>query len=180
MTSTHTTRRRPSLMVEKRSQWRPVITMAGQRVRDTAPLVSIDIYAQNPLVDEVRLAAPRQHAEALRVHGDAPTLFNAGHLPLYLASGVDVGLLEQLPWIARPAASRASGAELAALLDEFAQPSEGTWSAAEARFCDDDSVLRYDQRVRDWAITDHDERIRAHLPAGSRAVFSTNSGGTSR
>lgn len=174
-----TGRRRPSLVVETRSQWRPRIRMAGQLVKDTAPVVRVDVYGANPLVEELRAADRAQYSRSLSEFGLPPTLFNTGDWPLYLASGVEVTLLEQLPWIARPTAARADGPTFASILDRFGAATEDTWEAAQLEFGLDPAVERYRAKVLDWGITDPNDRIRAHLPAGARAEFPTNNDGTS-
>jgi len=113
--------------------------------------VSYDVYARNPLVEDMRQAVPGPYAEALRARGVPPTLFAAGDTPPFTASGIDPTALLQVPWTARHAiAAEANGAKAyatfqRALTDvDFAAALSG-WDGPNAA---------YRRRLEEWLYGD--------------------------
>ena len=125
---------------------------ARQGVRSTATVAAVlaqstGPYAANPLVEEARAEQPR-HYEAAMGEGPKPTLFVAGDVPVYVASGADPSLLLKLPWQARHAAARASAAELAQMFETYGGP-DGDLNAQLDLGGHPENAM-YAQRVQSW------------------------------
>ncbi len=143
-------RPRPHLTITSQSRWlRHTSSGTGSLVE--RPMVEIDVYGPNPLIDELRQADPRRYAEAENRGGKPPTLFVTGDLPLFTASGVDPNVLLQLPWVARHAAARATPSDAVVILEAYGAVTERNWWAAVAKFVTDHAVMGYEQRVHAWA-----------------------------
>jgi hypothetical protein len=69
--------------------------------------VTIDPWAPNPLLDDLRQSQPANFAAA-SAEAPAPTLFESGDLPPFTASGVDPQQLVRLPYTLRHAAAGTS------------------------------------------------------------------------
>jgi hypothetical protein len=85
----------------------------------SSPASGLPEYAENPLLDAYSKSHPQIVAEAL-TGGPAPTLFEAGNLPSFTASGNDPQALTRLPWQARHAAAKADQAGWAAIFEKYA------------------------------------------------------------
>jgi hypothetical protein len=120
-----------------------------QQAAATAVVVaqSTGPYAANPLVEKARAEQPR-HYEAAMGEGPKPTLFVAGDVPVYVASGADPSLLLKLPWQARHAAARASAAELAQMFETYGGP-DGDLNAQLDLGGHAENAM-YAQRVQNW------------------------------
>ena len=109
--------------------------------------VLVDPYARNPLVDDARQAIPTVYRAAV-ADGPPPSLFAAGDLPIFIASGAEPALLLQLPWQVRHQAAAADAAQLASLLERYAGVS-GTTAAAYDHG-EHPENRAYTARVREW------------------------------
>jgi hypothetical protein len=79
-----------------------------------------------------------------------PTMFGAGDLPSFTASGIDPGVLAGIPWTARHAAAAAPTTAAAyAIIEEVSGP-DGDLEAA--RYAGHGACRDYQNRVRSWAI----------------------------
>lgn len=109
-----------------------------------------DVYAANPLVDEV---APAIAALARR-EAPAPTLFPGGDLPAATASGNPPRDLMRLPWNLRHAAAKADQAEWARLMNEYAGTPDADVAALFDPATNDPGNLEYKARVGAWVRGD--------------------------
>lgn len=117
---------------------------------DPRAQIDIDVRARNPLVDDYTQVAPRMASR----RSSAPTLFNSGDTPPFVASGNPPAALLDLPWQLRHAAARADQAEWSRLQNEYGRGAdEGAVVFAllyePAAF--DPANDEYEQRVRAWA-----------------------------
>lgn len=168
-------------LVQQASLWSPTMRTAGGEgvITGSAPIVEIDVFARNPLIDDMRQAVPSQYAQAVKRKRTVPTLFATSDLPLFTASGIDPSLLLQLPWVVRhAAASIAAGGEVSRLFEDFAPPGEESFEAALSYV----AVSGWDQpneaylnRILDWGTVDPYEAQRRTLfgAAGKRAGYLT-------
>jgi hypothetical protein len=120
--------------------------------------VKVDPYARNPLLDDARQSSAFAYAEAAK-DGPAPTLFNSGDLPIYLASGADPTLLMRLPWWVRHPAASASAAGLAGALERFGGGRDEDWVDAQITYGGDSDNRAYRDRVYNWLIGNTPEAI---------------------
>lgn len=148
---------RPRLVVEEQSVWTPTMRVEGASglVRGQPPIVGVDVFGPNPLLEDMKQAVPSQYAEAVKRNGTPPTLFAVADLPLFLASSLDTQLLLQLPWVLRhAAASIDSGNKLSALFETFGSPDETTYFAARNAAAGDESWWKpnvlYHDRFLAW------------------------------
>ncbi|WP_369053901.1 E3 binding domain-containing protein [Kineococcus terrestris] len=106
-------------------------------------------YPLNPAVDTLRSSDPQRYHAALR-RSSAPTLFAAGDLPPFTASGMDPNVLRQVPWQARhPVAAASSTAEAYALVQRFSDPVSGETDAAMT-YDTHPANVDYQRRVQTW------------------------------
>jgi hypothetical protein len=104
-------------------------------------------YALNPLVAQTQ--ADGVYASAYEASGGAvPTLFRSGDLPAFTASGVEPGLLRNIPWAARHAL--AAEPDRARVLDLFEQLSGPDADLALAELANHDGNKEYTNRVVAW------------------------------
>ena len=128
---------------------------SGHVSRDRNPLVAA-AYDANP--DLVSRAAEQ---------GPEPTLFSAGDLPDFTASGVDPKVLLQVPWNARPKlAAETDKAQLFEAVELF----NGIEDAHEAELVAKDhhlespAVYEYQRRVNDWVASGMtDDELMVHV-----------------
>lgn len=149
----------PARATEQRSAW-------------NSKRVQVDPWARNPLVDDIRQADPALH-RAASSEGPAPTLFQTGDLPIFIASGTDPAVLLRLPWQARHTAAAADAAELTELLEQYANQPAG----AAYAFADHPGNREYRARVHDWlsgntpaarALRDQEKRVRDAAAAAGK------------
>jgi hypothetical protein len=138
--ATSTPAARPSLVIEQRSMW----------TRENR-FVSIDVFAANPVLDDLRQVDPARLAAAQERNGPPPTLFQTGDLPLATASGIDPQLLTGVPYVARHALMNASAADAVAILEQFGAATPDAWETALLAHCLDQGVLSYEHRLQAWA-----------------------------
>jgi hypothetical protein len=150
-----------------------VAASAGPRSRPlnvvtaTASVTGSAVMGRNPIVAAARQRDPRA-AVAADARGPAPTLFAAGDLPPFTASGIDPNVLLQVPWQARqPIAAAPSTAEAYALVQRYS----GADAEADALFSLGNlpANVDYQQRTQAWlaaGMTD-DEVMAALFPPGS-------------
>jgi hypothetical protein len=115
-------------------------------------VVEIDPWARNPLVDDARQAVPEVYDRAVAA-GPAPTLFKAGDVPLWIASGADPQLLLQLPAMARHAGAQADAVGFAQILE--------TYTGADAA---EKAFLEFGGFAGDW---DYYSRVLAWLKSST-------------
>ncbi|MEJ7831731.1 MAG: hypothetical protein WKF79_02360 [Nocardioides sp.] len=111
--------------------------------------VDIDAYAANPLVDDLRQAAPQLYELAMG-RSPAPTLFAGGNLPIFLASGEDPGALMSIPWIARHVAAAASADEFARLFEACSGEPKVAMANALLHYAKHTGNAVYRHRVDSW------------------------------
>lgn len=131
---------------------RAVAAAAGGRAREVRSFwndttVVRDEYARNPLVDDLRQANPTVYAAAMK-DGPAPTMFEAGDLPVMTASGIDPQMLLQLPWQARHLAAATPDRQVLAGLFEDAAAGGADLMSLFGRH---EGTVAYEARVRRWA-----------------------------
>lgn len=113
--------------------------------------VALDATARNPLLEDLRQTVPHAYTAAMAESGGKPpTLFAAGDLPLFTASGYNPEVLLDLPWQARhAAAAEPDRAKFAAMFEEYAGESGAL--AAVLEHGEDTQNLEYRRRVAAWA-----------------------------
>lgn len=135
--------------------FRPAAAIVRASLFDPHNKVSVDDYAINPAVDDIRQIFPDKYAAAIAAGDQPPTLFPSGSLPVFTASGISPTMLSALPWPVRiPAAQAGDQAAAADLLNNFT-PGPNTdraQLAADAHmfFGNHDGNQQYVSRVRSW------------------------------
>jgi len=143
--------------------------------RDRNPLVAAAYDTHPDLVGRAAQQSPE------------PTLFSAGDLPDFTASGVDPKVLLQVPWNARPKlASETDKAQVFAAVELF----NGIDDASEAELVAKDhhlespAVYDYQRRVNDWVASGMtDDEMMVHIgleaPGPSSSVGKKTNASTS-
>ncbi len=106
----------------------------------------------------------RQHLPA-----SAPKLFDAGDLPLTTASGLDVDLLRQVPWQARPAVARAKTyAEAHELVTKYSGELGQIQADFDAVSGGDlfGDVMDYENRIEEWGTWEATDAEARQLTGG--------------
>ena len=121
------------------------MTNPQRSIFDPYKTVMVDPWAVNPLLDDASQAIPATVAAAVAGNGDAPTMFESGDLPPFLASGVDPQVLMRLPYQVRHlAASEPSAAQVLALVEKYSNHDDIIGEPASA------GLGAYIGRFRDW------------------------------
>jgi hypothetical protein len=134
------TRPRPSLQVQQRSIW-------SSQNRS----VTIDVFAANPLADDLRQVDPARYEAAKRRGGPVPTVFVTGDLPAATTAGIDPQLLAGVPYVARHALMNAAAGDAVAMLEAYGAATADAWDAAYFAHCLDPGILAYEHRLTAWA-----------------------------
>lgn len=113
--------------------------------------VRVDEFGRNPLAEDIRQASPEVYAESVTDSGPPPTLFEAGDLPLFTASGIDPQLLLQLPWSVRHPAARADAGEAQRLFERFGGDPEAAADDGRATYWSHEGNDEYRARLERWA-----------------------------
>ena len=135
---------RPRLVRTQQSEW--------ERFRT----VEVDVYGDNPLLDDLRQVQPLIYAKALTAEPRVPTLFSSGWAPIFSASGFEPALLARLPYFLRPAVARCSDQSLVAeIFDRCGGGDKHAVAVAHASFwmhkaLDHTGVSEYRNRIDAW------------------------------
>lgn len=116
--------------------------------------VTYDPYGPNPLAEDARQHDPAAAAAAVGI-GPAPTMFTAGDLPAFTASGLDPRELRKLPWPAR--------------LVVAADPDQARVWAAFEEYQDDPEAALFDLGHAD-PVEEYRTHVRQWLAAGRHAI----------
>lgn len=113
-----------------------------------------EVGPRNPLVAAAWQERPTVAARAANV-SSAPTLFSAGDLPDFTASGVDPSVLLRVPWNARPALAaepdKAKVYESIELFNGVTDPGDAE-ALAKDHGLQSGAVAEYASRVKGWML----------------------------
>jgi len=124
----------------------PVVDMRAV----AAPAAGAAAWGRNPLVAGARDRNPRA-AMAASEKRPAPTLFAAGDLPPFTASGIDPKVLLQVPWQARhPVAAAPTTASAYQLVQDYSGPDAEM--AAAVDHSGHPANVDYEARVHSWLV----------------------------
>lgn len=129
----------------------------------------VDATSRNPLLNALQKSRPDVARAALKI-APAPTLFAAGDLPPFTASGVPPTQLLNLPWHLRHVAAQESDrSALSRMFEQYIPVTEGTASYAALSHGAAPGNVDYQDRFRSW-VTDgyvrtQEDRPRSDTPA---------------
>jgi hypothetical protein len=114
------------------------------------------VYAANPLIAQAR-AEPggRRRVAAAEGREPAPTLFAAGDLPAFTASGVDPGELSKVPWFARHHLASLTDKEAVEQLVRDYSGTDGDVMAKTDGVAGHPGNSEYRMRVLEWVDRGH-------------------------
>lgn len=119
-----------------------------------AQMVAVDEYGTNPLAEDLAQTLPEKYTAALRAGDRPPTLFESGDLPVFTASGIQLGSLAAVPWPARHVIARIPVEDAAYLLNKFTpgptSDREALAVEAMAMFINDVENQAYKARLANW------------------------------
>ncbi len=141
-------------------------------------VVTLDAWARNPLLDDLRQVDPVWLASAQR-RSPAPTLFLSGDLPPFTASGIDPSVLLQAPYLARHAlASTPTQSEALRLLEEVLEvrdPQEIALYLAYGASIASAGASAYAERMTRWAEEGMPQSSRDAVGDALTAAYTTRS-----
>lgn len=130
---------RPRLMREHRSEFLRYVN------------VEIDAFALNPFLDDLRQTTPGEVEKATAHDRNVPTMFSAGDVPIFTASGFDPNLLLRLPWSVRHKAALSDNAtEVAEIFERCGGGKIDDVYAAEMLGSGDEGLDQYKHRLEVW------------------------------
>ena len=107
------------------------------------PTAEVNRYALNPLLDFLKATMSRPSLST----EPAPTMFSAGDLPIFTASGVDVDVLRWCHWSVRhSAAMTANAAHVWQMIED---PDNERWQSSDGTL----ALQEYAARMWKWAVT---------------------------
>lgn len=154
---------RPTLMATHRSRF--------ELFRD----VTVDEFALNPLIDDLKQALPGVYEAAVRVEPRIPAMFESGgETPLFTTGGFDPALLLRLPWAVRHlAAATESAAEIAEIFERCGSGTAAAVAQAEVLGGGHPGREAYVARVTRWmdgpSAAPRQEVRRIRVAAGGAA-----------
>lgn len=130
---------------------RLLIEVSSRFARTESKSVTVDVFGENPLLEELTQTDPQIFAKAqAQGAGPVPQLFATGPLPAFTSSGIDPSALMQVPWMVRPTMARATRDVALQLVEEFGRAEAWVWQEAQRMHRSDPGVGGYQSRMYAW------------------------------
>ena len=167
------------ISADEADHWTDLLAENPSHAELLEQLVSVpEVHANRETIESALSAGPasvpkysnlsagdyRQHLPA-----SAPKLFDNGDLPVMTASGIDVDLLRQVPWQARPAVARAKTyAEAHELVTKYSGELGQVQADFDAVSGGDlfGDVMEYEDRLEAWGTWDATDAEARQLTGG--------------